>query len=306
MKFYEVSNFFIDKIKNNEQNNGQIEIKSKYKNKAYKNVSDILLKTPQSEVTYENIDKLPITEHMKDKIIKFSLENSSDVNKNLSNKNLSNNIKNKLLKINGIGDKKANELISNGLQKISQLKEKKFIDLLNTDSKKYLNYNPNNKIPHEIISKLEPILVKKSKYYKAIIVGSFRRKKEFSSDIDVMLVSKNMNCLDIFLDNIKKDLEIELYNKGTDKMSLYIIYKNNAYKIDAFRTDPNNEIPMLLYTTGSKINNIIMRSAAKKKGFLLNQKGLFDKKTNEKVKGLTTEKKYYDFLGLEYKEPQNR
>ena len=76
------------------------------------------------------------------------------------------------------------------------------------------------------------------------------------------------------------------------------------YKIDVFRTSIEDQIPMLLYSTGSKEFNIVMRGKAKKLGYLLNQKGLFKK--GEKVDNLTSEKDYFDILGMAYQEPRER
>ena len=83
-----------------------------------------------------------------------------------------------------------------------------------------------------------------------------------------------------------------------------------VYKIDIFRVEPEDETAMLLYSTGSKEHNILMRQRAKSKGALLNQHGIFIKsKKNpdilEKVP-LKTEKDYFDFLEMKYKEPEQR
>jgi DNA polymerase (family 10) len=59
----------------------------------------------------------------------------------------------------------------------------------------------------------------------------------------------------------------------------------------------------MLYSTGSKENNIRMRAKAKSQGLLLNQYGLFKK--GEKI-NLKTEKDYYDYLGMKYLEPHER
>ena len=47
-----------------------------------------------------------------------------------------------------------------------------------------------------------------------------------------------------------------------------------------------------------------MRSIAKRKGYLLNQNGLF--KNGHKVSGLKNEKDYFKILDMDYLEPEAR
>jgi DNA polymerase (family 10) len=84
--------------------------------------------------------------------------------------------------------------------------------------------------------------------------------------------------------------------------------KDSIYKLDIFRVLPKDHIPMLLYSTGSKEHNIILRQIAKKKGMLLNQKGLFKKTASgmTQIDGLNSERAYFTALGLKYKEPKER
>jgi DNA polymerase (family 10) len=64
-----------------------------------------------------------------------------------------------------------------------------------------------------------------------------------------------------------------------------------------------NWIPMLLYFTGSKDNNVRMRAAAKARGLLLNQHGLWNGKRRIP---LASERDAYHKLGLQYLEPRKR
>jgi DNA polymerase/3'-5' exonuclease PolX len=176
------------------------------------------------------------------------------------------------------------------------------------------------------------------------ITGSYRREKPYSSDIDLMVVSDEDNAIQLLLNRLTKILDGKVYpySKGADKMSLLVdmtdmlgesqsdviqsvvnrkaptklkakpaaVKLSNAakekkvYKIDAFRTNTADKIPMLLYSTGSKEFNVMMRGKAKKLGYLLNQKGLF--KDGKLVPDLKTELDYFKILDLEYKEPKMR
>jgi DNA polymerase/3'-5' exonuclease PolX len=66
-----------------------------------------------------------------------------------------------------------------------------------------------------------------------------------------------------------------------------------------------SELPYaLLFYTGSKKFNIIMRGIAKKKGYLLNEHSLYD--INMKPYSAKSEKDIFDKLGMNYHEPSER
>ncbi len=215
----------------------------------------------------------------------------------------------------GIGNERAKILLNAGLKNINQLHMKKYKELLPEETKLFIDLKPIREIPHDDISKLEPYITDSAKNIgKALIVGSYRREKPTSRDIDVMLVSSDKEAIEKYLKKLQQEIPdcIYPYSKGYDKLSLIIDMskaklvkeKDRIYKLDVFRTLPEDEIPMLLYSTGSKEHNILMRGKAKRMGYLLNQKGLF--KNGEKIEGLDSEKAYFDILAIEYKEPKNR
>ena len=168
----------------------------------------------------------------------------------------------------------------------------------------YLSLKPVAQIPHEFIKKFETIIKKLSnKSAKLTLVGSYRRKKPFSSDIDIMITSNKPNIVEEFKKKIQSLFDAHVYSQGNDRISM-IIVADITFKIDAFRTCPSEEIPMLLYSTGSKEFNIHMRSVAKKRGYTLNQKGLF--KNGILVPDLKSEEDYFNFLHIKYLQPENR
>jgi len=255
-----------------------------------------------SIVTKTKIEKSDLSDRMKEKAILF-LENSFNKN-NFDKTDNKTNLIEELIKINGIGRERANILIKEGVKSVSDLKKKKYNDMLNNDTKLFLSIKPEKKIPHEHIKIFEEKLKLPIKY---MFVGSYRRKKEFSSDIDIMLISNDENIIDKFLLEMEKKYKVYVYSKGKDKISLYIDFSvfgiKAIYKIDAFRCDVENKIPMLIYATGSREFNIYMRGKAKRMGYLLNQHGLF--KEGKKII-LKTEKDYFKILDIEYKTPENR
>jgi DNA polymerase/3'-5' exonuclease PolX len=209
----------------------------------------------------------------------------------------------------GIGPERAKILIEAGLKTINQLHMKKYISMLPEETKTFISLKPAITIPRAEITAIEPYLLKIAENIgaEAIITGSYRRKKPNSSDIDLMLISDDRDIIEKFLAAAKNNeakYSIHPYSKGSDKMSLIIVKKPTAYKLDVFRTNQEEKIPMLLYSTGSKEFNVAMRGKAKKLGYLLNQKGLF--KSGKRVSDLNTEKDYFDILEMPYKDPEER
>lgn len=216
----------------------------------------------------------------------------------------------------GIGEERAKQLVADGLTKINQLHMKKWLEKLPEETQLFLKLKPSSTIPHEDIVALEPYINKlQSDDMKITLVGSYRRGKSTSSDIDVMITSDNPDIIETFLTDLKNSLDQKAYpySKGKDKLSIIIdvadiLDKPAIYKLDAFRVSKENQIPMLLYSTGSKEFNIYMRGVARKKGYLLNQNGLYKKEEKKliKIENLNTEKDYFDILDIPYKEPNNR
>lgn len=274
---------------------------------AYSRAAVVIESKGSAKVTKLGISKLNLTDYMKDKAVSFfegkEKPKSLDLIKQLT-------------KLKGIGAEKAKLLIAAGLKTISQLKLKKYKDMLTDETKTYISLKPLQKIPHEHIKILEPYILRAAtKDMSLTLTGSYRRKKPFSSDIDVMVISDNPNAIQLLLERLSKILKdkVYVYAQGTDKMSLVVDMtgliktqntQKNIYKIDAFRTLPENKIPMLLYSTGSKEFNITMRSIAKKLGYLLNQKGLF--KNGVKIPNLNSEEDYFAILKMPFKKPEMR
>jgi DNA polymerase/3'-5' exonuclease PolX len=247
------------------------------------------------------INDLHITKNMKDKLIKMlsvKVHNDPNMKKKL--------LHNELRRITGIGAQKATILIDKGLTSIEQLKQPKWWNQLNLDTQTALATQPNRRIPHAEIKAIEPILTKFTPA-KIVLVGSYRRNTPTSKDIDVMLVSARSSLMNEYLKYLEKKIpHIYLYSKGADKMSLVLEFsKIKKYKMDVFRAHPDYYWSQLLYSTGSKNNNIIMRGRAKRLGYILNQKGLW--KNGERILGPNAnEHAYYKAIGMDYLPPEKR
>ena len=224
-----------------------------------------------------------------------------------------------LTKVYGIGPKKAKDLITQGITSIEKLRENK--NALNDVQKIGLNYYEDilEKIPRSEIDEykivfdnvINSINIEGSKYE---IVGSYRRGKQISGDIDVIITNENDNkkIFDTFIDELKdKGILIEILTRGKSKsLTISKLPGKVARRIDFLYTSPEEYPFAVLYFTGSKIFNTVMRQRAITRGFTLNEHGMSIMKKGvkgEKVSDIfLDEKSIFDFLDMEYKLPEER
>jgi DNA polymerase/3'-5' exonuclease PolX len=251
-----------------------------------------------NNITPEMLDQITITKHMQAKLTKWIKEDRKPEKQSEKE-----TLINKLTALIGIGRVKAKQLIANGLTKITDLKKEEFFNELPYETQIDIQYAPVKRIPHKVMEEVEKMIADDYKKAEIIFVGSFRRNTLFSRDFDIMIVNGDT---DDYLKYMKKKLgskNVVIFQKGVSKLSGLLIYKENAYKFDAFVCKQEHRIPMLLYSTGSKANNIKMRNIAKKKGMILNQYGLFKRGKALKVE---SEEDIFHFLGMEYLKPEDR
>jgi len=152
------------------------------------------------------------------------------------------------------------------------------------------------------------------------IVGSYRRNKSESGDIDLIITSYNNNKI-VYEQFIKKlvaqHIVIEVLSNGETKcLTIGKLLKDSAIprRIDFLYSLPDEFAFSILYFTGSKEFNTAMRQHALNVGLTLNEHG-FHKITTinsirtkeEKISKLfKSEKDIFDFLCMEYKEPHER
>ena len=145
------------------------------------------------------------------------------------------------------------------------------------------------------------------------IVGSYRRGAQSSGDIDVIITSNDSRVFTKFVENLSKE-KVILYilSKGPSKCLVVakIPSSDAARRVDFLFTSPEEFPFAILYFTGSKIFNTVMRHVALEKGYTMNEHGINKmegKQKGEKVDRLfASEKDIFDFLGLEYKSPIER
>ena len=132
------------------------------------------------------------------------------------------------------------------------------------------------------------------------IAGSLRRMKETIGDVDILASSNHPN---IVMEYFTKYPNVDrVLLKGSTKTSV-LLYDNLQVDLRVVRKESYGAA--LQYFTGSKEHNVAMRSLAIKKGFKLNEYGLFDKETETYITG-KTEGEIYNKLDLDYIEPELR
>jgi DNA polymerase/3'-5' exonuclease PolX len=266
-----------------------------YKVRAYDKVIKNIERFSGSIREYEDIKNIEgigerIEEKIK-KILKYNKKSKYD-----------SNIYEKLIKIYGVGDKKAQELIrSNNIKSIEDLRDKvkKNVKIL-TQSQLYGLYCYEDlleRIPRVEMKIHKQILNLKN---RGKIVGSFRRGCANSSDIDVML-NMNKEEFNNFVDELIRIKYIKYILARGEKKVMAICKIKKYRRIDIVRNSDEEYPYMLLYFTGPMEFNISFRQHCLKKGLSLSEYGF-----KPTVKGLKTEEDIFLYVGLNYVKPEER
>jgi DNA polymerase beta len=235
-----------------------------------------------------------------------------------------------LEQIYGIGRNKAIELINeHNIKSVSELKkavENKKITLPENIlmGLKYHNIYKQqiprlevleyDNILHKIMNDINPSLI-------GVICGSYRRLATESNDIDLLIVHpdlltvndiKKNNYLSKLINNlIQKKIIVDSLTSSdveTKFMGFAKINNNPIRRIDIRFMPYESYYTALLYFTGAGEFNRKMRLLAIQMEYKLNEYGLYKIKKNGKYKKITinSEKDVFDYLGMEYLNPEFR
>ena len=247
---------------------------------------------------------------------------------NINNQNNENikYIKN-LADVIGIGPKKASELVfKHNIKSVDDLIKKHLQKKIKLNEKILLGLKYYKKcktdIPRSEITKIDTYLQKKITHVNlrlfGIICGSYRRLKNKSGDIDLLIVhpdiktlkklkSSKVNYLHLLIKSLKNDKFIvdDMTDKNpVNKYMGFCKYKNNPVRRIDIRYIPyESYYAALLYFTGSGDFNKVMRMKAISLGYKLNEYGIY--KNGKRIK-VESEKDIFDELGMEYVKPENR
>jgi len=128
--------------------------------------------------------------------------------------------------------------------------------------------------------------------------GSIRRMQETVGDLDILAISKEPEkVMDYFVSLPEVAL---VFGKGPTKANVRL---KNGMDADLRVLEPKHFGAALQYFTGDKYHNIALREMAIKKGYKLNEYGLF---RGQRLVAGETEKEIYEKLGLEWMPPEIR
>lgn len=153
----------------------------------------------------------------------------------------------------------------------------------------------------EFISGLDGVI-------KCEIAGSLRRSAETIGDVDIIAAANKEDIESIFDAFTDHELVTEILGRGDTKSS---VRTETGRQVD-LRIVSEQEYPAaLMYFTGSKEHNIVMRQRARERGMALNEYGLF-KLSEEKETDFDSpvktgsEEEIYKKLDLHFVPPEHR
>ena len=316
--------------------------KDTWKAKAYNDALQVI-KSVQTPITSpKDIDALNLGKKIKEKVL-YIIQNKENIPQLVdeSDDTLQKiHAMNELANIHNIGVVKAKELVEeHGILTFDDLVKNEH--LLNSKQKQGVKYHFDiqQKIPRkEMVQHDQMIKTIMNKAFPDIkefsLVGSYRRNKEESGDIDLIVKTKasfDMNDLvqvmiqegyiqedGIFALGKKKFMGMaklpsvegmpklpSSVEEGMPKLPSSVEEGTISRRLDILFCPASEYAFALLYFTGSKDFNVKMRERAKQLGYRLNEKGLMDE-NSEKVKNLKSEKDIFKFLKINYVEPDQR
>lgn len=228
----------------------------------------------------------------------------------------------------GVGPKRAKTLVTkHGITTIEELRENQD-ELLNDKQKIGLKYYENilERIPRDEIDEYKDLL---TEVFNEVslkndistssfeIVGSYRRGAETSGDIDIIITDSENNkaVYEAFIDTLtERGIILEQLSRGKVKsLTIGTLSAASGYiprRIDFMYSPPEEYAFALLYFTGSAVFNTLMRQRALDKGFTMNEHGFHvmegKKKGPKYDEVFMDERSIFNFLNIEYVEPQNR
>ena len=148
------------------------------------------------------------------------------------------------------------------------------------------------------IRKIEERLKELKGVERVVVAGSVRRRKETIGDVDILAISKKPKAvMDYF---VTMPEVVRVFAHGETKSAIKLA---SGLDVD-LRVVPAESFGAALdYFTGSKNHNIALRQIAIKKGYKLNEYGLFRGKRQITGK---SEEELYKALGMSYIEPEMR
>jgi DNA polymerase (family 10) len=227
-----------------------------------------------------------------------------------------------MLEIPGLGPKKIKALHDElGIETVEQLEQackdgqiaglKGFGEKTQTNMLEGINRRrayASRHLVSDVLPRAEPLLEALRSHPDVIrcsTAGSLRRHREVIGDIDLLASSKQpAEVIEFFT---SQPGIVKILAKGETKASVLL---EGGIQSDLRVVSDAEYSPALLYFTGSKEHNIVMRQRAVDRGLRLNEYGLFHSKSETRDPKLLvkcrTEEELFEKLGLHYIPPEMR
>lgn len=140
------------------------------------------------------------------------------------------------------------------------------------------------------------------------IAGSLRRSKETIGDVDILIGAREEYIDDLFDAFVNHELVVEVLGRGDTKSS---IRTKEGRQVDLRIVEPEKFPAALMYFTGSKEHNVVLRQRARGRDLSLNEYGLFKLDDNGDTNfdapiDYTSEQDIYQKLDLHWIPPELR
>jgi deoxyribonuclease-4 len=227
------------------------------------------------------------------------------------------------LNILGFGEKRIAKLAASGFTTVKDIRQgvkSNLITLTDGEQLGLTYYEDLNKLMDRktsaalfkyIADKIDKSKILKREKASIEIAGSYPAGKKASKDLDILIFT-NKYSLDkqgkptTIPEKIISDIaalfspeELKIYQIGNTKLMAIFIFKGIARHVDIRLLPSQSEIAGRLYFTSGRDFNVMIRQFAASKGFLLNEYGLFDRKTNKLIT-LKNEEDLFAKIGLAF------
>jgi len=227
------------------------------------------------------------------------------------------------LGIYGVGPKKAEDLIAAGYTNLADLRSASETNakLLNKNQKIGLQYYDDlqTRIPRaEMDRHAATLMATKPAALEGVIVGSYRRGKPDSGDIDMLIRTADPGvdaaaALTEYVTALRASGYIQEVLAHGDHKCMAICAlpgpvpgPSLSRRLDLLVTPPVEFPFAVFYFTGSDTFNVAVRAHALSRGFTLNEHGIVQVSSGRSVSGVKTEKDIFRLLKLVWREPQDR
>jgi DNA polymerase/3'-5' exonuclease PolX len=214
-------------------------------------------------------------------------------------------------KIYGVGPKKAMDLVAAGYKTIAELRATAGSKLFNKNQLIGLQYYEalQERIPRaEMDGHAALLMAAKPATLDGVIVGSYRRGRPDSGDIDMLLTGSG--SLTAFVEALQAQGYIrEILAHGDHKcmaIASLPLPSGTPRRLDLLITPPEEFPFAVLYFTGSDGFNVKMRSHALTRGYTLNEHGIARLTSGRAVHGIRTERDIFALLKMVWREPHER